>query len=100
MATHRSTTSCDHWPLPAKPSVLVFDVNETLIDFESMTPLFERVFGDPRVMREWLGHLIMYSMTVTLSGLYVDYFTLGQGLLKMEGAIHGLPWSKKMPNLI
>ena len=22
--------SADHWPLPAKPSVLVFDVNETL----------------------------------------------------------------------
>src|ERR1700760_2445766 len=87
--------SADHWPLPAKPSVLVFDVNETLIDFESMTPLFERVFGDPRVMREWLGHLIMYSMTVTLSGLYVDYFTLGQGLLRMVGEIHGITIGEK-----
>ncbi|WP_425583445.1 hypothetical protein, partial [Streptosporangium oxazolinicum] len=38
-----------------EPSVLVFDVNETLIDFESMNPLFERIFGDRRVMREWLG---------------------------------------------
>jgi hypothetical protein len=92
--------SADNWPFPAKPSVLVFDVNETLIDFESMTPLFERVFGDPRVMREWLGHLIMYSMTVTLSGLYVDYFTLGQGLLKMVGDIHGLTVSKEDANLI
>jgi 2-haloacid dehalogenase len=92
--------SADHWPLPAKPSVLVFDVNETLIDFESMTPLFERVFGDRRVMREWLGHLIMYSMTATLSGLYVDYFTLGQGLLKMVGNIHGLTVSEEDANLI
>lgn len=49
-----------------KPSTLVFDVNETLIDFESMVPLFERVFDDKRVLREWLGQLIMYSMTVTL----------------------------------
>jgi 2-haloacid dehalogenase len=78
----------DRWPLPAQPSILVFDVNETLIDFESMTPLFERVLGDARAMREWLGHLIMYSMTATLSGLYVDYFTLGQGLLKMVADIH------------
>src|SRR6201996_6683020 len=88
---HQSVAaSAEAWPLPAKPKVLLFDVNETLIDFESMTPLFERVLGDGRAMREWLGHLIMYSMTATLSGLYVDYFTLGQGLLKMVGDIHGV----------
>jgi 2-haloacid dehalogenase len=34
-----------------------------------MHPLFERDFGDKRALREWLGHLIMYSMTLTLSGL-------------------------------
>jgi 2-haloacid dehalogenase len=73
-----------------KPSILVFDVNETLIDFESLNPLFERVFGDKRVLREWLGHLIMYSMTITLSGLYKDYFSLGEGLLQMVGEIHGI----------
>ena len=72
-----------------KPTVLVFDVNETLINFESMSALFERIYGDRHVMREWLGHLIMYSMTLTLSGLYVDYFSLGQGLLQMIGAIRG-----------
>jgi 2-haloacid dehalogenase len=71
-----------------KPSILIFDVNETLIDFEVMSPLFDRVFGDKRVLREWLGHLIMYSMTITLSGLYKDYFSLGQGLFEMVGAIH------------
>lgn len=95
MSSRHSTASADHWPLPAKPSVLVFDVNETLIDFESMTPTFERIFGDPQVMREWLGHLIMYSMTSTLSGLYVDYFTLGQGLLSMVADIHGISVSDK-----
>jgi 2-haloacid dehalogenase len=77
----------DQW-MGGKPSVLIFDVNETLIDFESMHPLFERVFGDKHALREWLGHLIMYSMTLTLSGLYKDYFSLGQGLLKMVGDIH------------
>jgi 2-haloacid dehalogenase len=65
------------------PSVLVFDVNETLIDIESMTPLFERVFGDPHAMRQWFNQLVMYSMTATLSGHYVDFFSLGQGLLQM-----------------
>jgi 2-haloacid dehalogenase len=73
-----------------KPSVLIFDVNETLIDFDSMKPLFTRVFGDERVLREWLGHLFMYSMTLTLSGLYKDFFSLGRGLFEMVGAIHGI----------
>jgi 2-haloacid dehalogenase len=40
------------------------------------------------VLREWLGHLIMYSMTITLSGLYKDYWALGGGLFQMVGAIH------------
>ena len=35
------------------PSVLVFDVNETLIDFESMNGLFERIYGDKRAIRAW-----------------------------------------------
>ncbi|HWF70303.1 MAG TPA: haloacid dehalogenase type II [Mycobacterium sp.] len=74
----------------AAPSVLVFDVNETLIDIESMEPLFERVFGDPQAMRDWFNQLVMYSMAATLSGHYVDYFSLGQGLLQMLASTHRL----------
>ena len=77
-----------------KPSVLIFDVNETLIDIESMNPLFKRVLGDERVLREWFGHLILYSMTLTLSGLYEDFFSLGQGLFEMVGAIHRVKISR------
>jgi hypothetical protein len=39
------------------PSIIVFDVNETLIDIESIGPFFERKFGDRKVPREW-RHLI------------------------------------------
>jgi 2-haloacid dehalogenase len=70
------------------PSVLVFDVNETLIDIDALSPLFEQIFSDARVMREWFGQLVTYSMTTALSGCYVDYFTLGQGMLEMLGEIH------------
>ena len=92
MATEpqETTGSAEHLPSAGKPSVLVFDVNETLIDFESLTPLFNRIFGDRRVMREWLGQLIMYSMTATLSGCYVDFLTLGEGVLTMVADIHGV----------
>jgi 2-haloacid dehalogenase len=77
--------------MTASPSVLVFDVNETLIDIDAMAPLFEQIFGHPRALREWFGQLVMYSMTTALSGCYVDFFTLGQGVLRMLGEIHGAP---------
>jgi 2-haloacid dehalogenase len=72
------------------PAVLVFDVNETLIDIESMAPLFAELFGAERVLREWFGQLVMYSMTATLAEHYVDFFTLGQGVLRMLADIHGV----------
>ncbi|MGH3643999.1 MAG: haloacid dehalogenase type II [Mycobacterium sp.] len=85
----------DTHPPPASrtegaPSVLVFDVNETLIDIESLGPNFERIFGDATVLRTWFGELVMYSMTLTLSGLYVDFFGLGQAVLQMVAEIRGV----------
>ena len=76
-----------HW-IGGKPSVLIFDVNETLIDIESLKPLFKRVFGDECVLREWFGQLILYSTTLTLSGLYKDFFSLGLGLAEMIDTTH------------
>lgn len=73
-----------------RPGVLVFDVNETLLDIDSLTPHFERIFGDRTVLREWFGQLVLYSMTATLSRRYVDFFTLGAGVLTMLADIHGV----------
>jgi 2-haloacid dehalogenase len=70
------------------PSVLVFDVNETLIDIDSLAPLFGEWFGDERVLREWFGQLVMYSMAATLAEQYVDFFALGRGVLRMLADIH------------
>lgn len=73
-----------------EPSVIVFDVNETLIDIESLGPLFGRVFGDRRVLREWFNQLVLYSMTSTLSGRYEDFAALGRGVFEMLGTVHGV----------
>jgi 2-haloacid dehalogenase len=76
--------------MPAPPSVLVFDVNETLIDIESIAPLFGELFGDEKVLREWFGQLVMYSMATTLAARYVDFFALGQGVLRMLAEIYSV----------
>ena len=70
------------------PSVCVFDVNETLLDIEFIAPLFERLFDDRKVLREWFGQLILYSNAITLSGPYTTFFALGQGLLQMLASIY------------
>lgn len=75
------------------PRVLVFDVNETLIDIESLGPYFARIFGDAAVLREWFGQVVMYSMTVTMSACYVDFFALGQAVLRMLAEVRGMPLS-------
>ena len=71
-----------------KPSVLVFDVNETLVDIDSLAPLFIELFGHERVLREWFAQLVMYSMSATLADRYVTFSTLAQGVLRMVGDIH------------
>ncbi len=72
----------------APPAVLVFDVNETLLDIESLAPLFGELFGDERLLREWFAQLIMYSMSITLAGNYVTFPVLAQGVLRMMGDIY------------
>ncbi|HVU87379.1 MAG TPA: haloacid dehalogenase type II [Pirellulales bacterium] len=86
-ATPRSTPRRGR-PRGPRPSVLIFDVNETLLDIESLNPLFQRLFGDERVLREWFGQLVLYSMTLTLAGLYKDFITLGEGAFEMLATIH------------
>lgn len=73
-----------------KPSILIFDVNETLINIESIGPVFQRIFGDAKLVREWFNYLILYSNATSLSGLYATFFSLGQGLLEMMAQIHGV----------
>ena len=74
----------------SEPSIIVFDVNETLIDIESIAPFFEKVFGDRKILREWFNQLILYSNVITLAGYYQSFFTLGQGVLEMLGTIYGV----------
>ncbi|HDZ37514.1 MAG TPA: haloacid dehalogenase type II [Marinobacter sp.] len=72
------------------PSIIVFDVNETLLDITHLEPLFNRVFGDKQVLREWFAQLILYSQTLTLSGLYTPFGELGIGILRMVATTHHL----------
>jgi 2-haloacid dehalogenase len=72
-----------------RPPALVFDVNETLLDLDVLSPVFARIFGDASVMRTWFAELILYSEALTLAGLYEPFGALGAAALKMVGEIRG-----------
>ncbi|MDR5857101.1 haloacid dehalogenase type II [Caballeronia sp. LZ062] len=63
--------------------ILVFDVNETLLDIEALEPFFARTFSGGCSMRRWFDQQILYSQALTLSGRYVDFGTLAVAVLKM-----------------
>jgi 2-haloacid dehalogenase len=42
----------------AKLPLIVFDVNETLLDLETMEPTFERIFGEKNAMRLEHGGIV------------------------------------------
>ena len=70
--------------------VLVFDVNETLLDIDVLNPIFDRIFGVPGRMREWFAQLILYSQSISLAGRYAPFGVLGVGVLRMLATIHGV----------
>lgn len=78
-----------------KLPALVFDVNETLLDLETLKPHFARIFGDGNVMREWFAQLILYSEALTLAGDYAAFGELGGAVLEMLGATRGQSISRQ-----
>ena len=70
--------------------IIVFDVNETLLDIEILNPFFERTFGESRVMRQWFAELILYSQALTLSGSFTEFGKLAVAVLTMVAQIRGV----------
>jgi 2-haloacid dehalogenase len=72
------------------PPLIVFDVNETLVDLRTMEPIFEHIFGEKSAMRLWFANLAMYSMALTLAGTYVPFTAIGSAVMKMLADIDGI----------
>jgi 2-haloacid dehalogenase len=66
-----------------KLPLIVFDVNETLLDLESMNPTFERIFQQKDAMRLWFANLILYSVALTVAKQYVPFTDIGAAVMEM-----------------
>lgn len=70
-----------------KPHILVFDVNETMLDLKALRPQFEHAFGAAAALDEWFSLLLQYSMVTTLTNTYADFGTIAGAVLEMLAII-------------
>jgi 2-haloacid dehalogenase len=74
----------------ARFPLIVFDVNETLLDLETIAPTFERIFCDKSAMRLWFANFILYSAALTVAGQYVPFTEIGGAVMKMLADTRGI----------
>lgn len=73
--------------------VLVFDVNETLIDLGVLQPTFERIFGNRLAIKLWFTQLLRLSHVATMTRYYQPFNTLGGDALGIVAQMAGVELS-------
>jgi 2-haloacid dehalogenase len=68
------------------PEVVVFDVNETLLNLTALDPHFERAFGDASARQQWFAQVLQSALVVTVIDRYADFGTVGAAALEMTAA--------------
>lgn len=67
----------------AKPKVLLFDVNETLVDIAPLKAKVGEALLDPRAADLWFATMLQYSLATTVSGQYFAFPDIGAAVLRM-----------------
>jgi 2-haloacid dehalogenase len=75
------------------PRVLVFDVNETLLDLKALDPLFARMFGDASARGQWFTQLIQSALVATVTDHYTPFGQISKAALEMIAARRGISLS-------
>lgn len=72
------------------PRIIVFDVNETLLDVNALEPHFAKAFGDASALREWFSTVLLYSNVATVAGPYSDFGAIAGAALDMIALARGV----------
>lgn len=65
------------------PRVILFDVNETLLDLRALDPHFQRAFGDAVAREEWFAQVLHSTLVATVTDAYTDFDTIAAAALDM-----------------
>ncbi|GAA4400670.1 haloacid dehalogenase type II [Nibrella viscosa] len=63
--------------------VILFDVNETLLDLSEVEQAFGRAFEQPFAFRHWFSQLLHYSLVDTITENFHDFRQIGEAAMAM-----------------
>lgn len=78
-----------------KPNLLIFDVNETLLDMEPIQSDINESLGSKNAFNLWFSKLLEYSSAETLTGNYLDFGKVGLKTLMMTAKILSVDLSEE-----
>ena len=70
-------------PASARPQLLLFDVNETLLDLSKLHQAIDQEFGSEFAFKQWFSLLLQYSLVDTTTANYHDFGQIGDAALDM-----------------
>ncbi len=70
--------------------IIVFDVNETLLDLKALDPHFQRIFGEAAVRGQWFSQFIQNAFLTTITNTYAPFGQIGMAALEMVAARRGI----------
>ena len=76
--------------------VLLFDVNESLLDLKTLEPHFKTHFGDQIMVSEWFDQVIQTAMLSVILGWSRNFSEVGRSALEMVVERHDLSLSENM----
>ncbi|WP_181013679.1 haloacid dehalogenase type II [Alteromonas sp. RKMC-009] len=77
--------------MPSQPKVIIFDVNETLLDMEAMREsVGEALNGQQSLLPLWFSTMLHHSLVSTVSGEYQDFGKIGVAALMMVAETNGI----------
>jgi len=74
--------------------LIVFDVNETLLDLKALDPHFEEVFGSASVRTSWFAQVLRNSLVATITGQYDDFGKIAGTALDMTAELQNATLSE------
>jgi 2-haloacid dehalogenase len=72
------------------PTIIAFDVNETLLDLRDLDPEFERLFGSAALRGQWFAQMLQLSFVGGLVDDYVDFSSAQHAAMLMLAERHGV----------
>lgn len=69
-----------------RPALLLFDVNETLLDMSGMQEAVNSTFNNELAFKFWFAQLLEYSLVESVTGEYHSFSEVGEAVMRMTVA--------------